>query len=463
MMLLGTTPIVVQFSRAMAGSSLAISGDLAGEVASASWSQPPQGPYVLTLSPASPWAAGETRALTIAVDDTAGNPMEPLSLRYDVAGGTLVYVSAAAGDDSGDGLSPEAAKKSLQSALAAANAPASVLIAEGDHEPAGPGPFVLPAGVSLYGGFAAGFLSRDGGVHLSRIVGREPTSGTALVATAAMTATTVVDGLQFVAGNGTTNSIAVDISGAAAPLLRRNVFTAAKGANSAGAFAVALSVASGATIRGDVMRGGRAYFTAGIRVTAGSPLLADNVIDGGTASAIADGALVNGGAPLIVNNTIGGGAGDLYAFGIDSSQAQAVIENNVIFTTTGSYGRVCIIHDVGTAPPSVQNNDLFACPTALYASPTSGSAGTCSFNRGEDCHTILGEVNDAKAIGVGQAGGNVSSDPAFADEGSGDYHLTAASPQSVASGGRDRSDVIAIDRDGRTRTVPWSIGAYERD
>jgi hypothetical protein len=41
----------------------------------------------------------------------------------------------------------------------------------------------------------------------------------------------------------------------------------------------------------------------------------------------------------------------------------------------------------------------------------------------------LSDVNDAARIGVGEAGGNVSADPLFADD----------------------------------RTVPWSIGAYERD
>jgi len=195
--------------------------------------------------------------------------MEPLSLRYDVAGGTLVYVSAAAGDDSGDELSPEAAKKSLQSALAAANAPR--LGADCRRRPRArrTGPFVLPAGVSLYGGFAAGFSlagrrrapfpdrwQRADERHRPR--GHRSDDGHHRGGRSPVRRRERHD--EFDRRR--------HLGGCCAFASQKRLHRA-KGANSAGAFAVALSVASGATIRGDVMRGGRAYFTAGIRVTAG--------------------------------------------------------------------------------------------------------------------------------------------------------------------------------------------------
>lgn len=463
MMLLARTPVVLQFSMSMNPASLALSGDLAPEVKSVQWFQPSGGPYTVMLSPSSPWAAGEARTLTIEVSSAAGSPLESMVLRYDVARGTLLYVSSAAGDDSRDGLTPATAKKNVHAAVTAASPPASVIVAEGDYPPPGSYPVTLPGDVSLYGGFTGDFLSRDPAAHPSRILGTGVRNGTALSATAAMTDTTVVDGLVFEADSTVTNSIAADIAGAAAPLLQRNAFIARNGAGSAGAFSVALSVASSATVRGNSLRGGRAYFSGGIRVTAGSPLVANNVIDGGNGTTFAFGILVNGGAPVIVNNTVGGGAGDGYTFGISTSSAASVIENNVVFTTAGAFGRACIEHDGGTAPASVRNNDLFDCPAALYVETVGGLSGTCAFNKSQDCHTVLVEVNDATVIGVGKAGGNVSSEPVFVDPGARDYHLTGASPASVANGGLDRSDLIGLDRDGRPRTLPWSIGAYERD
>jgi hypothetical protein len=54
---------------------------------------------------------------------------------------------------------------------------------------------------------------------------------------------------------------------------------------------------------------------------------------------------------------------------------------------------------------------------------------------------------------------NGSIAPDFIDEAAHDYHLGSASP--VA--GCDLSGSFSTDRDGNPRTVPWSVGAYEKD
>jgi len=47
--------------------------------------------------------------------------------------------------------------------------------------------------------------------------------------------------------------------------------------------------------------------------------------------------------------------------------------------------------------------------------------------------------------------------------GDNDWRLTASSPTEVTQGGLDLSAEFTTDKDGVTRTAPWSIGAYEQD
>ena len=58
-----------------------------------------------------------------------------------------------------------------------------------------------------------------------------------------------------------------------------------------------------------------------------------------------------------------------------------------------------------------------------------------------------------------EVSGNVAANPAFADS---DYRLGASTPTSVSQGGLGlSSEGFTTDKDGATRTTPWSIGAYE--
>ena len=42
-----------------------------------------------------------------------------------------------------------------------------------------------------------------------------------------------------------------------------------------------------------------------------------------------------------------------------------------------------------------------------------------------------------------------------------DWRLNASGPQNARYGGQDLSGFFNTDKDGKTRTDPWSIGAYE--
>jgi hypothetical protein len=120
-------------------------------------------------------------------------------------------------------------------------------------------------------------------------------------------------------------------------------------------------------------------------------------------------------------------------------------------------------------PASFQNNLIFDCPTALYrdesttnrtteaslntaASTTQGGATTAAGNLGPTTIANFAAVNFVSAS---------------------DLHLTASTPATVRDGGKDSSQStcgsagtsscgnVTTDRDGFTRTVPYSIGAYE--
>ena len=56
----------------------------------------------------------------------------------------------------------------------------------------------------------------------------------------------------------------------------------------------------------------------------------------------------------------------------------------------------------------------------------------------------------------------VGQGPLFLNPASGDFHLQTSSP--ARNAGTDLSaEIPPYDRDGKIRTAPWSIGAYEKD
>jgi len=107
------------------------------------------------------------------------------------------------------------------------------------------------------------------------------------------------------------------------------------------------------------------------------------------------------------------------------------------------------------------NNDFYNCGTGLYYDDwaTSVTALSTTITTGDDPDNSLLDR------------GNVAVNPMFNDEdGAGnnisyitdnDWSLSASSPASVIEGGLDLSVYFTDDKDGTSRTTPWSIGAYE--
>ena len=206
----------------------------------------------------------------------------------------------------------------------------------------------------------------------------------------------------------------------------------------------------------------------GIYNTSGAaPMIQNNLIFGGGGTTESIGIYNLGNSTAIIrNNTINGGENTGNSYGIRLSINSApTIENNIIFTSGGG-SEYCIYEDFnGSLPVSVRNNDLFSCPDAFYTDAD-----------GFGNLTLISDVNDfnktTQSAGS-PSSGNASDDPTFVDiDGAddiintmadNDWHLGPSSTTSVTLGGLDLSSSFTTDKDGVPRTVPWSIGAYEKD
>ncbi len=210
----------------------------------------------------------------------------------------------------------------------------------------------------------------------------------------------------------------------------------------------------------------------GIGMTFGSAsiIIRNNVISGGSNSSTSIGIGLSGASPTISNNTInGGGSGNSYGLHL-SGASQPIITNNIIYSTSSTGSRACIYEAVVSADPrSFQNNLLFDCPTALYIDESVNN------------RVLEADLNNVgNTTQSGAASGNIAP-PTIANfaaiffQSASDLHLTASTPAAVRTGGKDASQNtcgstgtsscgnVLLDRDGVTRTVPYSIGAYERD
>lgn len=190
----------------------------------------------------------------------------------------------------------------------------------------------------------------------------------------------------------------------------------------------------------------------GIVVIQSDPSVVNNVLAGrpGAGSRIAVHATGNSTIALL-NNTIHleGSAADI---GVFLTGSIARLENNIISSEGGSYG----IWE-GNAPAgatTLRNNEFFRANQPIYR--TSSSENLTAVADVEN-HVVLTLGGIASGNDAGTGAGN---DPGFDDPGGldPDFHITA---NPIA--GRDLSVEFTTDRDGVTRTTPWSLGAYELD
>ena len=246
-------------------------------------------------------------------------------------------------------------------------------------------------------------------------------------------------------------SYGISSSGSGSPPIQNNTIDGGSGSSrSYGIF-----VQNSATIQNNTINagsGGTNSYGVNANGSSSSPIIRNNTIDGGGGSNSSNGiASETGSSPTIQNNTIYGGSGGNDR-GIHISSSSPAIENNIIFSSGGSFSYCIYELNTSSDPTSVRNNDLFDCSTALYRDADGGGNLT----------TISAMETDLTNESITN-GGNVNVDPAFVDKAGGDWHLTASSPTSVTEGGLNLSGSFTTDKDGITRTVSWSMGAYEKD
>ena len=172
---------------------------------------------------------------------------------------------------------------------------------------------------------------------------------------------------------------------------------------------------------------------SGIKTTYGAPVIRNNTIKTRKTG------ISNRANSVISNNTIVGG--EFYSYGIINSQSTSlVIQNNIIDNFTDC------IHELGSDsdPAAVSNNNLTEC--TLYV---------------DEGATFISNIADVNALSGTDASGNISVPPIL--DSAQDYRLTKTSPVEVTQGGLDLSSDFNTDKVGNTRTVPWSMGAYEYD
>jgi hypothetical protein len=421
-----------------------------------------------------------------------------LALNYAAAGGELntvgyngiVYVKISTGSDANPGLSTSP-KASIQAGVDLANSlgiPA-VHVAEGLYQKSGP-VVTLKEGVSLYGGYSdADWSPRAPLTYVTTIRDTNVSAGGtfasphhAVQAGSGITSATIVDGFTIAgatvlsepgdiyqaglfitgaptiqnnvldggSGQALTFSGAVVVSGSS-PIIQNNAIVTGKSGTNYGLY---LS-GSSATIRNNSIDGSNvnsnnAY---GIMSTAGgSPIMYNNTIFR-LYSNYTYGIRTNGGVPKILNNYIDAGKSGNSASGIyfENASTPTIINNIISGANTGqTYG---INEKDSCIPAAVQNNDFVSItsPGGFYRT-TSGTLYT----------TISALENWSSGLpfrGIA-CSGNTADTPVLDSA----YRLMAGTPLTISRGGMILSgEGFTTDKDGATRTQPWSIGAFEYD
>jgi hypothetical protein len=213
------------------------------------------------------------------------------------------------------------------------------------------------------------------------------------------------------------------------------------GGSGSESYGVYFKAAASVTIEANTIVSGSNSMSSnyGIYSESGAPVIRNNtiILEGGTSYGV-----YNFSNSVISSNTIvGGGSNDSWGI-YTKSATSAVFLNNIIDITGG----ICVAEDdANSDPATLKNNNLTGCTNLYYDEGTTNIASIIAVN----------------ALSITDASDNVSL-PSSLDS-TKDYQLTISSPIEVKLGGLDLSSDFSIDKAGISRTVPWSIGAYEYD
>jgi hypothetical protein len=367
-----TQALIITFSETMNTGSLVLGGALAAESNGGAWSAGAHPNDTLTISPTASWTTGSARNLTVNASDLADNPLATMTVQYDVYTGTLFYVSSAASDDTGNGLTPATAKRTIMAAINAATAPATVLVNAGSHAvDSGAGAHVIVKdGVSLLGGFNADFSARNPSTYFTGITATPNTGGTifepnrGIEVGFGVTAATVIDGFRVQGGGGDYSAGIMTVSGGSA------------------------------VIRNNQVDGGNGQVSMGILVDSGSPLIENNTVSGGAAGNSSYGIYSRDNA-TIRNNTVNGGSGVVLSSAVVLNLATGLVELN---TLHGGSGSSTVGISMFSATTLVENNTIDG------GDPSDSAGGSNGININSGSPTIRLNTVQANATGSGATG-----------------------------------------------------------
>jgi hypothetical protein len=180
---------------------------------------------------------------------------------------------------------------------------------------------------------------------------------------------------------------------------------------------------------------GNANLNKGIRVVSSEAHIANNLIFGGSL-----GGLLESGSPVCVTLENG---------------ARIMIDNNIFIAESPTSSIGILQKSTDSTPLTMRNNLFFNCVDGAFilewidwACTNPSSASVVTYLEAFGMTAIMLE-------------GNISGlDPILKFT---DYDYTRTSPLEVTEGGLDLSTKFLVDRNRRPRTVPWSIGPYEKD
>jgi hypothetical protein len=273
-----------------------------------------------------------------------------------------------------------------------------------------------------------------------------------------------------------------------APTIRNNVILG--GSNTDVKGIVCEQDAGPAIIEGNTIFGGTAPSNIGIESNCTGIIIRNNTIHGGVGDAT-QGLVIRyevGARTVVTNNTIFSGVGAVSSSGIyirrnTSNVTYPVITNNILWGPTtsvsGTEGHCIYEDDSSSKPSSLQNNLFISAPIALYRDSSGNLDDAASINAMND--SLLGGGNMRVDNNITTL---LTPELLFVDVDGPDDDLSTMDDNdwrlqtddtAITEGGKDTSvdtcgsagtydcGDATIDRDGVNRTLPVSIGAYERD
>ena len=181
--------------------------------------------------------------------------------------------------------------------------------------------------------------------------------------------------------------------------------------------------------------------------------------------------LSNGDTSKVYNNTLVTGESNTGQLAImlraDTGVCHPVLVNNLFasYNSDHCYTSMYHMNNGSTNYPSAVTTNLY------YVEPTTGADGEYMYYGGSNSYNVNALNFPTRTVpiygGTAQvltstaAGWNnkVNVDPQLIDPEIGEFHIGGSSP--ALGAGTDLSQYFTTDRDGYTRSVPWSIGAYD--